>query len=164
MKLKNRKMATKKKDKWLEKLHFIYISPKNWDSVIPLNEFQCRQYCYRVFHIEHLIRREVIKQGPKEVVKVSLHILLYRNLVFAGCSKRHSCNTNNSYNIKKCKKLCTKKKKIKSLIYSHSIFSSVYWCLIIILALHSLHMPSITIPQIWISLRITETELQISHA
>ena len=86
---------------------------KTETTAIPLNEFQCRQSCYGVFHIELVIRREVIRQGLKQVVKVSHHILLYRDLVFAGRSKRHSCNKKNSYNIKKCKKLRSKKKKEK---------------------------------------------------
>ena len=124
----------------------MYYSQKTETTAIPLNEFQCRQYCYRVFHVEHVIRREVVRQGCKEVVKVSHHVLLYRNLVFASRRKRHSCNKGNSYNIKECKKLRTKKrqKKIKSLFYSLNTFSGVYWCLIIILALQSKHMPNIT--------------------
>ena len=101
---------------------------KTETTATSLNEFQCRQYCYRVFHIEHVIRREGIRQGHEEVVEVDHHILLHRNLVFAGRSKRHSCNKSNSYIIKECKKLRTKKrqKKIKSLLYSLNTFSGVY--------------------------------------
>ena len=96
-----------------------YSQKKNKTTAIPLYDFQCRQHCYRVFYIEHVIRREVIRQGRKEVIKVSHHVLLYRNLVFAGRSKRHSCNKSNSYNIKECKKLRTKTKtEKKSNLYS----------------------------------------------
>ena len=103
----------------LKKYILFTFLKKTETTAISLNEFQCRQYCYRVFHIEHVIRREVIRQGRKEVVKVSHDVFLHRNVVFAGRSKRHFCNKSNSFIIKECKKLRTKKKtEKKSNLYS----------------------------------------------